>query len=228
MHMLAIITARGGSKRIPHKNIKKFCGKEILAYSIEAARRSQVFEEVMVSTDDVEIAEVAKKYGAAVPFMRSERASDDFADTDTVLREVVQEYKKRGVMVKEFCCLYPTAPFVTGEVLREAYEHFRETGADELVPVVRFSYPPQRGFVLDGADLLYRWPEYKDKRSQDIEPIYHDAGQFYFMRSSALFRSSESEYKRVAFILDEMQVQDIDTVEDWELAELKFRMSRRV
>jgi pseudaminic acid CMP-transferase len=226
--MLAIITARGGSKRIPRKNIKKFCEKEILAYSIEAARRSQVFEEVMVSTDDVEIAEVAKKYGAAVPFLRSAGASDDFADTDTVLREVVQEYKKRGVEVEEFCCLYPTAPFVTGEVLCKAYEHFRETGADELVPVVRFSYPPQRGFVLDGVNLLYRWPEYKDKRSQDIEPIYHDAGQFYFMRSSALFRSSESEYKRVAFILDEMQVQDIDTVEDWELAELKFRMNRRI
>ena len=226
--MLAIITARGGSKRIPRKNIKKFCEKEILAYSIEAARRSQVFEEVMVSTDDVEIAEVAKKYGAAVPFLRSAGASDDFADTDTVLREVVQEYKKRGVEVEEFCCLYPTAPFVTGEVLCKAYEHFRETVADELVPVVRFSYPPQRGFVLDGVNLLYRWPEYKDKRSQDIEPIYHDAGQFYFMRSSALFRSPESEYKRVAFILNEMQVQDIDTIEDWELAELKFRLNRRI
>ena len=226
--MLAIITARGGSKRIPRKNIKKFCEKEILAYSIEAARRSQVFEEVMVSTDDVEIAEVAKKYGAAVPFLRSAGASDDFADTNTVLREVVQEYKKRGVEVEEFCCLYPTAPFVTGEVLCKAYEYFRETGADELVPVVHFSYPPQRGFVLDGVNLLYRWPEYKDKRSQDIEPIYHDAGQFYFMRSSALFRSPESEYKRVAFILNEMQVQDIDTIEDWELAELKFRLNRRI
>lgn len=226
--MLAIITARGGSKRIPHKNIKKFCGKEILAYSIEAARHSQIFEEIMVSTDDAEIAEVAKKYGAAVPFLRSAGASDDFADTDTVLREVVQEYKKRGVEVEEFCCLYPTAPFVTGEVLCKAYEHFRETRADELVPVIRFSYPPQRGFVLDGMSLLYRWPEYKDKRSQDIEPIYHDAGQFYFMRSSALFRSPESEYKRVAFILNEMQVQDIDTIEDWELAELKFRLNRRI
>lgn len=226
--MLAIITARGGSKRIPRKNIKEFCGKPILAYSIEAAQHSQLFDEVMVSTDDIEIAEIAERCGAVVPFLRSTKASDDFADTDTVLREVVQEYKNRGVEIEKLCCLYPTAPFVTNETLRNAYEHFCATEADELVPVVRFSYPPQRGFVMAGDSLQYRWPEYKDKRSQDIEPIYHDAGQFYFMQTKALFRSSEDGYKRVAFILDEIQVQDIDTIEDWALAELKFRMNRRM
>ena len=226
--MLAVITARGGSKRIPRKNIKEFCGKPILVYSIEAAQQAQIFDEIMVSTDDTEIAEVAEQYGASVPFLRSAEAADDFADTDTVLREVVQEYKRRGSIIENLCCLYPTAPFVTGEVLCRAYDLFRKTEADELVPIVRFSYPPQRGFVMDGDSLQYRWPEYKDMRSQDIEPIYHDAGQFYFMRAKALFRSSEDAYKRAAFILDEMQVQDIDTIEDWALAELKFRMSRRM
>lgn len=226
--MLAVITARGGSKRIPHKNIKEFCGKPILAYSIEAAQSAQIFDEIMVSTDDAEIAAVAEHYGASVPFLRSAETSNDFADTDAVLREVVQEYKNKGKEVEHLCCLYPTAPFVTGDTLRSAYEFFQKTKADELVPVVRYSYPPQRGFVLEGTELRYRWPEYKNRRSQDIEPIYHDAGQFYFMRMRALFSSSEDTHKRVAFILDEMQVQDIDTIEDWELAELKFRISRRM
>lgn len=226
--MLAIITARGGSKRIPRKNIKEFCGKPILAYSIEAAKSAQIFDEIMVSTDDDEIAMVAERYGAVIPFMRSAEASDDFADTDTALREVVQEYKNRGREITHFCCLYPTAPFVTGDILRSAFEQFQATKADELVSVVCYSYPPQRGFVLEGEELRYRWPEYRNRRSQDIEPIYHDAGQFYFMRTHVLFNCTEDSYKRAAFILDDMQVQDIDTMADWELAELKFRMSRRL
>ena len=144
---IAMITARGGSKRIPRKNIRDFCGKPILAYSIEAALASGIFDEVMVSTDSIEIADIAKEHGADVPFMRSLENSDDYADTTAVLLEVLNEYKKCGKMFEEFCCIYPTAPFVTAEKLKESYHILQCSDACNVVSMTPFSFPPQRGMI---------------------------------------------------------------------------------
>ena len=225
MSSLAIITARGGSKRIPKKNIKEFCGKPIIAYAIDAAIKSNAFDEVMVSTDSEEIAEIAKQYGAVVPFMRSAEGSNDFTPTAKVIEEVVKEYQAVGKTFDKICCLYPTAPFVTPERLSEAMKKLIDTGAFSVIPVVRFSFPPQRGLVIKEDVLQFIHPEHTFTRSQDLEPIYHDAGQFYcldtaaFMQKLSLFGDSTKE-----LILDEMEVQDIDTITDWKLAELKYKL----
>lgn len=222
MSNIAIITARGGSKRIPRKNIKEFCGRPILAYSIEAALKSKLFDEVMVSTDAIEIAEVAKQYGAKVPFFRSAKTSDDYATTADVLHEVLDEYKKRNREFEWMCCIYPTAPFVTAERLHLSFNMLEKQGADALVPVVRFSYPPQRCFVLKQGFVSYKWPEYIRSRSQDLEPFYHDAGQYYFWRVESF--SEGIIPNTIPLVLDEAEVQDIDNLEDWNLAEMKYRI----
>lgn len=225
MSSIAIITARGGSKRIPRKNIREFCGKPILAYSIQAARECGLFDRVMVSTDDEEIAETARRYGAEVPFRRSEEAAGDFATTSSVLLEVLGEYEKRGECFDTLCCVYPTAPFVTAERLRQAVSLLEESGADSVLPVVRFSFPPQRCVVMQEGRLQFKWPEYAQTRSQDLEPFYHDAGQFYCLRVKSFLeqRALVMDYT-VPLILPEMEIQDIDTEEDWELAQVKYRM----
>lgn len=229
MKNIAIITARGGSKRIPKKNIKEFCGKPIIAYSIEAALESKLFDEVMVSTDSEEIAAVARHLGARVPFMRSAKASDDFATTADVLQEVIAEYEKRGQKFDTMCCIYPTAPFVTGEKLRQAYDKFIVSGADMLEPVVAFSFPPQRAFVIRDGMLTYRHPEHINSRSQDLESWYHDAGQFYFHCIESFKNNAVvgKVIKIVPFELPETEVQDIDNLTDWELAEMKYRLMRK-
>lgn len=231
---ICIITARGGSKRIPRKNIKDFCGKPIIAYSICAALESGIFNEVMVSTDDQEIADVAMQYGAKVPFLRSEKNSDDYATTADVLAEVLAEYKKQGRSFVTMCCVYPTAPFITAEKLRAAYKMFIDSEAEMLEPVVAYSYPPQRSFLLRDGNLVYQWPEYVRTRSQDLESWYHDAGQFYFYDVSMFNKSLEDDCSRggyalrvVPFVLDEIEVQDIDNLSDWELAEAKFRLLQK-
>lgn len=227
MKKVAVITARGGSKRIPRKNVKEFCGKPILAYSIEAAIESKEFDTVMVSTDDDEIAEIAKKYGAEVPFMRSEATSNDFATTADVLLEVIEEYKKRGETFDILTCIYPTAPFITPERLREASELFSASDADTLIPVVDFSYPPQRAMHIVDGYLEPVFPEYLNSRSQDLEKHYHDVGQFYFTRVE---RFEETKHlmkgKILPMPITELEVQDIDNETDWELAELKYKMLR--
>ena len=225
MNQLAVITARGGSKRIPRKNIKDFCGKPIMAYSIEAALKSGVFDTVMVSTDDREIAEIAEKYGATVPFFRSEKTSNDFAVTSQVLAEVLEEYESRSQRFHRVCCIYPTAPFITAERLRTAMELLEEKQADSVLPVVRFSFPPQRGVVLEDGFLRFKWPEHRNTRSQDLEPFYHDVGQFYCVNVES-FREQQVLVmeKTVPLILSELEIQDIDTEEDWKLAELKYQM----
>lgn len=182
MSSLAVITARGGSKRIPKKNIKEFCGKPILCYSIQAALDSGCFEEVMVSTDSEEIRRIAIEAGAKVPFLRSEQTSNDYATTAQVLEEVLGEYEKRGRNFDAVCCIYPTAPFVTAAKLQNAMGKLQETGADTVSPVVRFSYPPQRGFVVENGYTVMKWPENRTARSQDLEPMYHDCGQFYCLK----------------------------------------------
>lgn len=222
---LAIITARGGSKRIPRKNIKDFLGLPIIAYSIKAALESECFDEVMVSTDDAEIAEIAKKFGAKVPFLRSPKFSDDFATTVDVLREVVSEYKKQGREFEYVCCLYPTAVFVTDKKLKKAHDIFVNSKADSLIPVVKFSYPIQRSLRISDGLLQFTHPENINKRSQDLEPAYHDCGQFYFFKSAVIF-TSESLFtsNTIPFEVEESRVQDIDTLEDWKVAEVKYKI----
>lgn len=218
---IAIITARGGSKRIPKKNIKEFCGKPIIAYSIEAALESGVFDEVMVSTDSEEIADVARKYGANIPFMRSEATSNDFATTNDVLVEVFNEYEKHGEHYDIAVCIYPTAPFVTADKLRKAVELMSDDSIQAVTPVVRFSFPPQRAFIINDGKLEYQFPEYASMRSQDLEPIYHDCGQFYAMRVNNVLAGNS--VKVTPMIIPETQVQDIDCEEDWVIAQMKYR-----
>lgn len=224
MPKIAIITARGGSKRIPRKNSKEFCGQPILVYSIQAALESKLFDEVMVSTDDQEIAGIALAYGAKVPFYRSEKTADDYATTADVLWEVLAEYKKMGKEFEWLCCIYPTAPFVTAAKLQAAFADLQVSSADALIPVVKFSYPPQRCFVIENNKLAYKWPEYIKARSQDLESFYHDAGQFYFIKTS-IFKKQLTLVPEATFpyLLDEMEVQDIDTIDDWTIAELKYQ-----
>lgn len=222
---VAIITARGGSKRIPRKNIKDFLGKPIIEYSIRAALESGIFDEVMVSTDDEEIAEIAKKAGANVPFMRSADASNDYATTTDVIGEVLKQYKESGRHFDYACCIYPTAPFVTAECLNKAMTMLCEEGADSVVPVVRFSFPPQRGVVINNGKLVFKWPEHTFSRSQDLEPFYHDCGQFYCLKTDSFLEQKSLFMKTtLPYIREEKEVQDIDTMEDWEMAELKYRM----
>ncbi len=222
---LAVITARGGSKRIPRKNIKEFCGKPIIAYSIQAALESGVFDEVMVSTDDEEIAQIAKEWGAKVPFLRSEETSGDMVMTHKVILEVLSRYRQVGREFETVCCIYPTAPFLTPERLREGMEKLETSQADGVVPVVRFSFPPQRCFVIENGQVQYKWPENRLKRSQDLEPFYHDCGQFYLLRVEPFCKEQSMVLGRTApIVMDEMEVQDIDNIEDWEMAEVKYRL----
>lgn len=225
MNLIAIITARGGSKRIPKKNVKEFCGKPIIAYSIEAALQSELFDEVMVSTDSEEIKVIAESYGANVPFMRSEETSNDFAVTADVVEEVIHEYEKRGNVFDWICCIYPTAPFVTAAKLKAAFEMVMKESADSLTPVVSFSYPPQRGLIIRDGRLQYKYPEYELIRSQDLEVMYHDAGQFYFCKTDAFLQyHSLMTNETIPMILQEREVQDIDHYSDWELAEIKYKL----
>lgn len=223
MKRLAIITARGGSKRIPRKNIKEFCGKPILAYSIEAAIDSGMFDTVMVSTDDEEIAEIAKQYGAQVPFYRSEATSNDYATTNDVILEVLDEYEKRGETFELACCIYPTAPFITGEKLCTAVEKLEASDADTLIPVVAFSYPPQRALVIEDDSLVFKYPEYLDSRSQDLQPHYHDVGQFYVFRTERFRKNKKLMVGKILpLVVSELEVQDIDNETDWKIAEMKY------
>lgn len=227
MCKIAIITARGGSKRIPRKNIREFCGKPILAYSIEAAIESKLFDTVMVSTDDEEIAGIARQYGAEVPFYRSERTAGDFATTNDVLLEVLAEYEKRGEHYDMGCCIYPTAPFVTAEKLRDAMAQLETSDADTLIPVVSFSYPPQRAMIVRDGRLVFEYPQYLDSRSQDLEPHYHDVGQFYLFRTEAFLHNRKLMIGNILpYVVSELEVQDIDNPTDWEIAEIKYRFMR--
>ena len=225
MGAIAIITARGNSKRIPGKNKKDFLGRPIICYSIEAALASGLFEEIMVSTDDEEIAEIARNAGAAVPFMRSEETANDYATTDDVLMEVLGEYERRGRRFDYMACIYPTAPFVTAEKLKTAMELLRKEDASGIMPVVAFSFPPQRGMEVRDGRLKYCYPENAMKRSQDLETVYHDCGQFYcYHVERYLACKGDLPDGYVPLVVSEMEVQDIDNLSDWKIAEIKYRM----
>ncbi len=225
MANVAIITARGGSKRIPRKNIKDFLGKPIIAYSIETALYAGLFDLVMVSTDDEEIAEVAKKYGAQVPFIRSKKTSDDFTGTADVMMEVLTDLQKIGKQFDNACCIYPTAPFISKQTLSESYELLIDKQFDSVFPVCQFSSPIQRALEINNSKTTMVHPENLNKRSQDLPVRYYDAGQFYWL-NTATFLSNKKIYSdnSGSIVLNELQTQDIDNLIDWELAQLKFKL----
>ena len=269
MNNIAIITARGGSKRIPRKNIKEFCGKPIICYSIEAALESGVFDTVMVSTDDEEIAQIAKEAGAEVPFFRSEATSNDYAGTADVLKEVIDTYAGMGQTFDYGCCIYPTAPFVTGQKLRVAMDKLinrtteqpagpsatekaeqseinnaeqievthqtidqstaQTEHATTVMPVVAYSFPPQRSVRIGQGGYLEKLDPVKyEMRSQDLEPIYHDAGQFYGFDIKAFSATGQLIGDKVLpIVVNELEVQDIDNYEDWAMAEMKYRLMEK-
>lgn len=227
---IAIIPARGGSKRIPKKNIKNFCGKPIIAYSIEAAIRSNIFDEVMVSTDSEEIANIAMSYGASVPFYRSKETSDDFATTNAVIMEVLDEYKKAGKNYQYAFCIYPTAPFLTSELIIEAETLMKDKKPNEIVTVVEFSYPPQRSYIVtEDGTLKYKYEQYINSRSQDLEKWYHDVGQLYVYNVDN-FRANNGQIKErvMPIIVSPLVAQDIDTENDWVLAEEKYKLINKI
>jgi len=224
---LAVITARGGSKRIPRKNIRPFLGQPIIKYSIDAALGAGIFDEVMVSSDDDEILDIARQHGASVPFRRSAETSTDLAPTAPAVLEVIDEYRKRGEEFDYVCCLYPAAPFVTSEKLAQAWRSIQETGADSCVPITRFSFPIWRSFKIEHGRLAFNWPEHALTRSQDLPPAFHDCGQFYFLRTRAFCEQKRLIMSNtVPLVVSETEVQDIDTEEDWTIAEMKYSLSR--
>lgn len=221
---IAIIPARGGSKRIPRKNIKLFHGKPMIAYSIEAAKQSGCFDKIIVSTDDQEIAEVALQYGAEVPFLRPEKLSDDHATTMDVMQHALNWCEAEGWEIENVCCLYATAPFVLPEYLKQGYQRLKSENAQFVFSAATFSFPIQRAIKLSPAgDVGMFYPENEQVRSQDLVEAYHDAGQFYWGKASAFKNALPifSDHSRV-ILMPRSRVQDIDTPEDWEFAEILY------
>ncbi|RZF60239.1 pseudaminic acid cytidylyltransferase [Sphingobacterium corticibacterium] len=221
---VAIIAARGGSKRIPGKNIRKFLDVPLIGYSITAALEAGVFDEVMVSTDNAEIAQMAVSLGAKVPFLRSPATSHDQATTYSVVEEVLMCYGERKQLFTYGCCIYP-GPFVNAIKIREGYRKLYNSTADALVPIVRFSYPVLRSLTIENGLLTMAWPKYLNERSQDLPVFYHDCGQFYFFRTQALLRQKKLFLdSTIPFEIPESEVHDIDNEEDWKIAELKYKL----
>jgi len=229
MSAVAIILARGGSKRIPRKNTRPFYGKPVIHYSIHAAIQSGCFDEVMVSTDDEEIATLAREAGATTPFPRSARTSNDQATTTEALREVVETCTSHGRVFDLFCAIYGSSPLITAEHLRDGFDLISSDPiADTVMPVVRFGYPVQRAFRINDGYLSLMQPEFGFTRSQDLPVAYHDAGQWYWLRRSSFLTQEKVFMKNcVPVILPETEVQDIDNEEDWLLAEAKYALRQR-
>lgn len=222
---VAIIPARGGSKRIPRKNIKDFCGKPMIAWSIKAALQSGCFERIIVSTDDEEIAEVALRFGAEVPFIRPEELSGDFVATIPVIKHAIQWLNANQIIPDWVCCIYATAPFISANALKNGLTLIQQQDADYAFSVTSYAFPIQRAInVQQNGTVKMFSPEHFNTRSQDLEEAYHDAGQFYWGARTAWLEekpifSSES----YPVILPRHLVQDIDTPEDWIIAELMFK-----
>jgi N-acylneuraminate cytidylyltransferase len=226
MKSVCVIPARGGSKRIPHKNIRSFCGRPIIAWSIDAALASGVFDEVVISTDDPAIADVGRALGAQVPFMRPAELSDDHTGTVEVIQHAIAELEAQGRQSELVCCLYATAPFVTAEALREARSRLVEGKWEYAFPVCTFDFPVQRALRLSPTGgVESRWPEFALSRSQDLEELVHDAGQFYWGKADA-WRAGRPVYglKSTSIRVSRAVAQDIDTEEDWEIAEALFQL----
>jgi pseudaminic acid cytidylyltransferase len=229
MPNICIIPARGGSKRIPRKNIKLFLGKPIIAYSIEAAIESGLFDEVTVSTDDEEIAEIARNFGAKVPFLRSDNTANDFATTFDVIEEVLLKYKELDKSFDYACCLYACAPFVTNEKLCNSFEVLNKNHFDSVFPVISFGFPIQRALKFEEEKISFFYPEFSLSRSQDLEKSYHDAGQFYWMNvEKCLEQKKILTNNSGSIVISEMEGQDIDNEIDWQLAELKYGLLQSI
>jgi len=226
---LCVIPARGGSKRIPHKNIKEFYGQPMIGYSIKAALDSQCFDQVIVSTDDAEIAEVSKSFGAIVPFVRPDELANDYTATVPVIKHAIEWFDAQGQKPLEVCCLYATAPFVTADAIKKSYDQMQYTQADYCFTVTSFVFPIQRAVKITAEnriEMLY--PEYLETRSQDLEESYHDAGQFYWGKAES-FRQQKPLFSKSAtpYILPRHLVQDVDTPEDWKRAELMYQVLKK-
>ena len=222
MKNLAIIPARGGSKRIPRKNVKPFLGKPMLAYSIEAALSTGLFDEVMVSTDDEEIAEVARQYGAKVPFMRTPATANDYATLADVMKEVLIEYKNRGQEFDNSCLILATCPMLQSQDISSAYNRLTSSDFTMVYPVVLFSYPIWRCLDLaEDGSMNRHWPEFENSRSQDLPKQYHDTGTFYWYKNAEWLAGN---VKIGGIEVDETTIQDIDTETDWKLAEMKYKL----
>jgi N-acylneuraminate cytidylyltransferase len=222
---IAIIPARSGSKRIPNKNTKDFLGKPIISYPIDIALKSNIFDEVMVSTDCEKIAEISKKFGAKVPFLRSKKNSDDFSTTVNVIEEVLLEYKNLNQEFEITCCIYPTAVFINEDMLKIGLNKIINNDFDSLIPIVKFSHPIQRSLKIVNNHLEFFSPENINKRSQDLEPAYHDCGQFYFIKVNKFLETKKIFNYNSSYIeLLDSEVQDIDNQEDWNIAELKYKL----
>jgi pseudaminic acid cytidylyltransferase len=225
MKRLAVIPARGGSKRIPRKNIRPFLQQPIISYSIRAALNAELFDEVMVSTEDTEIADVARALGAQIPFPRSTETSDDYSTISDVLGEVLTQYEIMGKLFDVVCVIYPAAPFVTAERIKQGYDLLLGGNHDAVMYVVKFGYPIQRALTLDRGKLSFMHPENSNKRSQDLKPAYHDTGQLFWITRQSFIRNKSVFVENIGAVeLPEAEVQDIDTEEDWKLAELKYRL----
>ena len=221
---VAIIPARGGSKRILNKNIKHFAGKPIIAYSIEAAKKSGLFDKIFVSTDSEKIALTAKEYGAEVPFMRPKEFSDDFAPTAMVLLHALKWLEGQGTPAEFACCIYATAPFVKAEYLKKGFRLIMRESVSAVFSVTSFPFSIFRALNINEAGYLEMfWPEHEFTRSNDLPEAYHDAGQFYWLDSKKFFKKKKV-YTNDALpvIIPRFLVQDIDTIEDWETAEVKY------
>jgi pseudaminic acid cytidylyltransferase len=224
---IAVIPARGGSKRIPRKNIKNFHGKPLIAYSIEVAQKSCLFDKIIVSTDDEEIAEVSKKYGAEVPFIRPKELSDDFSGTDVVTKHALQTLSENGENFDFVCTIYATAPFLREEYLQEGLEKLKNSDAINSFSATSFPFSIQRAFKLvDGRSEMFQ-PENYSVRSQDLEEAFHDAGQFYWSRVGASSDEVLFSKDSIPIILPRYLVQDIDTLEDWKRAEVMYQVLNR-
>ncbi|MCW8932296.1 MAG: pseudaminic acid cytidylyltransferase [Gammaproteobacteria bacterium] len=218
---IAIIPARGGSKRIPHKNIRSFCGKPIIGYSIEAALESQLFDDVIVSTDDDEISSVAREFGASVPFKRPESLSDDFTGTTPVIQHAVNWYSRKKSKPDSICCLYATAPFLQSQYIQEGFNKLESVTQGFVYSLTTYAFPIQRAQKMDenGHPSPFN-PQYMSARSQDLEEAYHDAGQFYWWTETSLNQGAK---ETLGVVLPRYRVQDIDTLEDWKRAELMYQ-----
>jgi pseudaminic acid cytidylyltransferase len=230
MGNLAIIPARGGSKRIPRKNIRNFFGKPIISYSIQTAINSALFEEVMVSTDDDEIEIIAKNLGASVPFKRSEKTSNDFATTFDVIEEVVNSYKNIGREFENICCIYPCAPFIVEKKIKDAYDMLSAKYFDTVFPVIKYGFPIQRSLQMSNLGKInFLYPEYALTRSQDLPPSFHDAGQFYWINVNACMSQKIIVTSNTACIeISELEAHDIDNEVDWKIAELKYQILKNL
>jgi pseudaminic acid cytidylyltransferase len=224
MSVVAVIPARGGSKRIPHKNIKLFCGRPMIAYSIEAAKDAAIFDRIIVSTDSKEIASTAKEFGAEVPFMRPVELADDYTGTDTVTLHALKWLMEHGEKIDYICCIYATAPFVKAEHIIKGYNLLCEKNSTSCFSVTTYSFPIFRSLKINDQDRLEMfWPEYREARSQDLTEAYHDAGQFYWADVKKYLEENQFYLKdAVPVFLPRYLVQDIDTPEDWETAEKMY------